>query len=228
MMLTPFESAALVLSLKVSLLAILISLPLAIGTAYALARYEFRGKAVLNTLIHAPLVLPPVVVGYVLLLAFGRGTALGRWFNDSLGLELAFTWRGAAIAAAVMAFPLIVRAVRLSIEAIDSRLDAAARTLGASPGRVFRTITLPLALPGILTGTLLGFARALGEFGATITFVANIPELTQTLPLALYSAIQTPGGDPVALRLVLLSLVLAFAAMALAEYLARRVHERLA
>ena len=226
-MLMDAEWLALTLSLKVALVAVLIGLPLAIALAWLLARRDFPGKTILDTLIHAPLVLPPVVVGYLLLLAFTPGGSLGSFLKDTLGLPLAFSWQGAALAALVMALPLMVRAIRLSIEGVDRRLELAARTLGARPIGVFFSITLPLALPGLITGGLLGFARALGEFGATITFVSNIPGLTQTLPLALFTATQAPGGEEIAVRLMILSLILAFFALGLSEILARRVRAKM-
>lgn len=225
--LTPVESEALALSLRVALWSVAASLPFGIAFAWLLARRRFFGKFLVNSLIHLPLVVPPVVIGYLLLLLFGRRGPLGLWLEDWFGVSIAFTWKGAALAAAVMAFPLMVRAIRLSIEAVDIRLEAAARTLGASRARVFATITLPLCLPGIITGALLAFARALGEFGATIMFVSNIPGETQTLPLALYSVAQTPDGDAAALRLVLLSVALAMAALMVSEYLARRATRHL-
>lgn len=225
--LTPVESEALALSLRVALWSVAASLPFGIAFAWLLARRRFFGKFLVNSLIHLPLVVPPVVIGYLLLLLFGHRGPLGLWLEDWFGVSIAFTWKGAALAAAVMAFPLMVRAIRLSIEAVDIRLEAAARTLGASRARVFATITLPLCLPGIITGALLAFARALGEFGATIMFVSNIPGKTQTLPLALYSVAQTPDGDAAALRLVLLSVALAMAALMVSEYLARRAGRHL-
>ena len=225
--LQPAEMEALLLSLRVAALAMLASLPVAILAAQLMARHDFRGKSFLDGLIHAPLVLPPVVVGYLLLVTFAPTGVVGGWLLETFGISLAFNWKGAALAAAVMAFPLVVRAIRLSIEAIDPRLERAARTLGAGPGRVFLTITLPLALPGLLTGALLGFARALGEFGATVTFVSNIPGYTQTLPLALYSAAERPGGEASALRLMLLSLAIAILALILSEWSARRLRARM-
>lgn len=226
---TPLTSAeidALLLSLQVSLAAVVASLPFGVAAAWLLARKRFRGKILIDSLIHLPLVVPPVVVGYLLLLLLGRRGVLGAWLYESFGVTVAFTWKGAAIAAAVMSFPLMVRAIRLSIESIDRRIELAARTLGASPFRVFWTITIPLTLPGILTGSVLAFARALGEFGATITFVANIPGETRTLPLAIYTLTQSPGQEWPAARLVILSIVLALAALAFSEYLARRIARR--
>lgn len=225
--LTPLEIEALALSLRVALWAVLFSLPLGVLIAWVLARRTFFGKSLLNGLVHLPLILPPVATGYLLLLLLGRRGPLGAWLYDVFGVTVAFTWKGAAVASAVMAFPLMVRAIQLSLEAVDGKLEQAARTLGASPARVFISITLPLIAPGILTGTILAFARSLGEFGATITFVSNIPGATQTLPLALFSAIQTPGGDAVAMRLMVISVVLALAALAASEFLARRVAARL-
>ena len=220
-MLTPEEAGIVALSLRVAVASVVACLPFAIAMAWLLAHREFPGKALLDALVHLPLVVPPVVVGYALLLAFGRNGPLGALL-EPVGIVFAFRWTGAALAAAVMGFPLVVRAIRLSMEAIDPRLEAAARTLGAGPWRMFFTVSLPLAWPGLVTGALLGFARALGEFGATITFVSNIPGETQTLPLAIYGATQTPGGDLQALRLSLVSVALAFAALALSEWLVRR------
>ncbi|MDJ0944469.1 MAG: molybdate ABC transporter permease subunit [Kiloniellales bacterium] len=222
-MLTPFETEALGLSLRVAFWSVTLSLPLGLLAAWALARWQFYGKTLLNGLIHLPLVLPPVVVGYGLLVLFGRKGPLGAWLYETLGITLAFTWRGAALAAAVMAFPLMVRAMRLSLEAVDRRLEAAARTLGAGPVNVFLTVTLPLMAPGILAGAILAFARSLGEFGATITFVSNIPGETRTLPIALYTLIQTPDGEAGALRLALISVAVALIALAASEVIARRL-----
>ena len=225
--LTPLEREALGLSLTVAFWSVLASLPLGLATAWLLARREFYGKALLNGLVHLPLVVPPVVVGYLLLLLFGRRGPLGAWLYDAFGVTVAFTWKGAALAAAVMAFPLMVRAMRLSLEAVDRRLEAAARTLGARRLEVFLTVTLPLMSPGILAGTILAFARSLGEFGATITFVSNIPGETRTLPLALYSLTQTPDGETGALRLTAIAVVLAFASLAASEFLARRIRRHI-
>jgi molybdate transport system permease protein len=222
------EREALVLSLQVGALAVAGSLPFGIFMAWLLARVEFPGRGIVNGIVHLPLVLPPVVVGYLLLVLFGRNGPLGRWLLDWFGVTLIFTWEGAALASAVVAFPLMVRAIRLGLDLVDRRLETAARTLGAGPARVFVTVTLPLILPGILTGCVLAFARSIGEFGATITFVSNIPGSTQTLPLALYSVAQTPGGEDAALRLVVISVLLAFAALGASEILARRVQRRLA
>jgi molybdate transport system permease protein len=209
------------LSLKVALLALAASLPFAIAVGFALARKEFPGKTLFDALVHLPLVLPPVVVGYALLVLFGTQGALGKWL-EPLGIVLMFRWTGAALAAAIMGFPLLVRAIRLGIEAVDPRLEVAARTLGARRARVFFTVTLPLALPGIVTGSLLAFARALGEFGATITFVSNIPGETRTLPLAIYTLTQSPDGDAAALRLAILSVLLSLGALAVSEHVVRR------
>jgi molybdate transport system permease protein len=198
-----------------------------VAVAWLLARREFRGKVLLDALVHLPLVLPPVVVGYLLLLALGRRGWLGRWLHDALGVDVAFTWKAAALAAAVMGFPLLVRSVRLAIELVDVRLEQAARTLGAGPLRLFWTVTLPLAYPGLVTGAVLAFARSLGEFGATITFAGNIEGVSRTLPVAIYTSMQTPGGDASALRLVLISLAVSLAALLCSELMARRVRLRL-
>jgi len=221
--LTQPESEAFWLSLWVSTWAVLASLPLGIGTAWLLARRSFPGKTLLDGLIHLPLVLPPVVTGYVLLVLLGRKGIVGGWLYQTFGITLAFNWKGAAVAAAVMSFPLMVRAVRLSIEGVDRGLEAAARTLGAGPLRVFLTITLPLVLPGIFTGFVLAFARSLGEFGATITFVSNIPGQTQTLPLALYTLTQVPDGEAGAMRLCIVSIAVAMVALVGSEVLAKRL-----
>jgi molybdate transport system permease protein len=224
--LTPLETEAVRLSLQVAVVAVAGSLPIGLLVAWLLARREFPGKTIVNGLVHLPLILPPVVVGYLLLVVLGRRGPLGAWLYDVFGITIAFTWKGAAIASAVMAFPLMVRAIRLSLESVDRRLEHAARTLGASPLRVFLTVTLPLTLPGILTGVVLGFARSMGEFGATITFVSNIPGETRTLPLALYSLVQTPGGGEGAMRLVIISVVLAMVALVASEMLTRRISAR--
>jgi molybdate transport system permease protein len=225
--LSPLELEAVQLSLKVSLWAVAISLPFGIAVAWILARCEFPGKSLFDALIHVPLVVPPVVIGYLLLVTLGRGGPVGGWLYDSFGITVAFSWQGAAVAAAVMAFPLMVRAIRLSIEAIDTRLEQAARTLGAGPVDVFFSVTLPLAGSGIVVGIILAFARALGEFGATITFVSAIPGQTTTLPIALYGLAQVPGQENDAIRLVVISIVIAFAAMLLSEIIARRVRRRI-
>lgn len=226
-MLSDYEWQALLLSLKISSVAVLWSLPPGILLAWILARGRFPGKALLDSLIHLPLVLPPVVVGYLLLIGMGRQGLLGGWLYESFGLSFSFSWRGAALAAAVVAFPLMVRAIRLSLEAVDRRLEDAARTLGAGRLRVFATITLPLTLPGILAGTVLAFARCLGEFGATITFVSNIPGETRTLPLAMFSFIETPGAEAQAARLCIIAIVIALAALLFSEWLARLTRRRL-
>jgi molybdate transport system permease protein len=219
----PDELEAIRLSLKVALWSTFGSLPFGLFVAYALARWSFPGKLFLDGLVHLPLVMPPVVTGYLLLLAFGKRGFLGAPLAEYLGIVFSFRWTGAALACGVMAFPLLVRAVRLSFEAVDRRLEEAAGTLGASRPWVFLTITLPLALPGVLAGMVLAYAKALGEFGATITFVSNIPGETQTLPSAIYTFTQVPGGESGALRLTLVSIALAFAAMVASELLARPV-----
>ncbi len=224
--LRPEEWVALTLSLKVSVWATLLSLPLALAVAWILARREFWGKSLLSALVHLPLVLPPVVTGYLLLLTFGRNGAVGA-FLEELGIVFAFRWTGAALAAGIMGFPLMVRVIRLSIEAVDPRLEQAASTLGAGRVSGFILVTLPLIAPGILAGAVLGFAKAMGEFGATITFVANIPGETQTLPSAIYTFLQVPGGEGGALRLVWLSLIVALGAVLISEWLARRVAHRI-
>ena len=221
--LSVIELSALILSLKVATVAVLGALPPALFCAYALARWQFIGHSLLNGVVHLPLVLPPVVTGYFLLLSFGRKGILGEALQQCCDIILAFRWTGAALAAGIMAFPLIVRAIRLSIEAVDPQFEEAARTLGANPIRVFIFITLPLAFPGVLAGAVLGFAKALGEFGATITFVSNIPGETQTLPSAIYAYTQTPGGDIPALRLAGLAVLISMSALLLSEMLANRV-----
>lgn len=224
----PDEWEAIGLSLRVSIWAVLASLPPGLFTAFALARWEFRGKQLVNALVHLPLILPPVVTGYLLLLTFGRKGPVGAWLYDLFGVTIAFRWTGAVLAAAIMAFPLMVRAMRLAIEAVDPRLEQAAATLGASRVWVFVTVTLPLVLPGIIAGAVLAFARAVGEFGATITFVSNIPGETRTLPLAIYTFLQVPGGETRALHLVAISVALAVAALLVSEILARRAARRVA
>jgi molybdate transport system permease protein len=225
--LTPLEMEALYLSLLVSGWAVVGSLPFGLGCAWLLARRDFPGKAIFDGLIHLPLVLPPVVVGYALLVLLGRRGVVGGWLYDWFGITIAFTWKGAAIASAVIAFPLMVRAIRLSLEGVDRGLEQAARTLGCGPVRTFFSVTFPLMLPGVLTGVILAFARSLSEFGATITFVSNIPGETRTLPIALYVLTQTPGSDAAALRLCIISVVVAFGALLAAEVLSRRVQARL-
>lgn len=224
--LSPEEWTAVALSLRVAFWATLLALPLAIAVAWWLARREFWGKQLLNGLVHLPLILPPVVTGYLLLLTFGRRAPVGAWLEETFGLIFAFRWSGAALAAGIMGFPLMVRAIRLAIEAVDPKLEEAASTLGASRAWVFVTVTLPLILPGVIAGTLLGFAKAMGEFGATITFVSNIPGETQTLPSAIYTFLQVPGGEASALRLVIISVVIAMTALLLSETLARRAAKR--
>ena len=219
----PAEWEAVRLSVRVSLWATLASLPLGILVAHALARWEFRGKQLLNGIVHLPLILPPVVTGYLLLITFGRRGTVGQFLDQWFGIVLAFRWTGAALAAAIMAFPLMVRAIRLAIEAVDPKLEAAASTLGASRPWVFVTITLPLILPGVIAGAILAFAKAMGEFGATITFVSNIPGQTQTIPSAIYAFLQVPGGQEGAGRLVIVAVVIAMAALLLSEVVARRV-----
>ncbi|MEO0428602.1 MAG: molybdate ABC transporter permease subunit [Pseudomonadota bacterium] len=218
---------AILLSLKVSLTATILSLPAGVLAAYALARWRFPGRQILNGLVHLPLILPPVVTGYLLLLAFGTRGPIGGFLEAQFGLTLAFRWTGAALAAAIMAFPLLVRAIRLSIEAVDPKLEEAAATLGASRVWVFATVTLPLILPGILAGTILAFAKAMGEFGATITFVSNIPGETQTIPTAIYALLQVPGREGAASTLVLISIAIAMAALLLSEAVSRRVAARI-
>jgi molybdate transport system permease protein len=226
--LSPEEWTAVRLSLLVATTAMLASLPLGIAVAWLLARRDFRGKSVLDALVHLPLILPPVVTGYLLLIWFGRRGPAGAFLHDWFGIVLSFRWTGAVLACAVMGFPLMVRAIRLSIEAVDRKLEDAAGTLGANPAWVFATVTLPLCLPGILAGMILCFAKAMGEFGATITFVSNIPGETQTLPSAIYTFTQVPGGDAGAMRLTLISIALSVAALFASEALARAVNRRIA
>ena len=217
------DLSAILISLKVASTAMLCSLPFAVAVAWLLARKAFRGKILVDALVHLPLVLPPVVTGYLLLIAFGRRGPAGQWLETLFGLVLSFRWTGAALAAAVMGFPLMVRAIRLSIEAVDPRLEEAAKTLGASRLQVFFRITLPLSVPGIVAGGILGFAKSLGEFGAIITFVSSIPGETRTLSAAIYGYTQVPGGEGDAMRLTLVAIVLALTAVAASELLARRV-----
>ena len=223
---SPVEYEIFLLSLRVAFWGVICSLPLAILVALLLARCSFPGKFILNTIVHLPLVVPPVVIGYLLLLVFGNNGVLGRWLFEMFQISIAFTWKGAALAASVMAFPLMVRAIRLSLDLLDVELEEAAATLGAGPFKKFISVTLPLILPGIIVGTLLGFARSLGEFGATITFVSNIPGETQTLPLAMFKYIQTPGGDFQALRLMTLSVILAIGALIISELVERKLKAR--
>lgn len=224
--LSPEEWTAIRLSLWVSSIAMLASLPFGIGVAVALARGRFWGKSLLNGIVHLPLILPPVVTGFLLLILFGRRGSVGQFFDSWFGIVFSFRWTGAALACAVMAFPLMVRSIRLSIEAVDRKLEEAAGTLGASPLWVFLTVTLPLTLPGIIAGMILAFAKAMGEFGATITFVSNIPGETQTLSAAIYTFTQVPGGDAGALRLTVVSVVMSMLALLVSEFLARIVGRR--
>jgi len=223
---TPDEWVAIRLSLRIALVATVVSLPFGVAIAWLLARKSFWGKALLDGIVHLPLVLPPVVTGYLLLISFGRRGPIGAFLADHFGIVFSFRWTGAVLACGVMAFPLLVRAVRLSFESIDRRLEDAAATLGASPFRKFATVTLPLALPGIIAGMVLCFAKALGEFGATITFVSNIPGETQTISAAIYTLTQVPGGDTAALRLVVVAVVISLAALVASEWFARRAGMR--
>lgn len=224
--LSPEEWTAIRLSLWVSSIAMLASLPFGIAVAVALARGRFWGKSLLNGIVHLPLILPPVVTGFLLLVLFGRRGAIGQFLDSWFGIVFSFRWTGAALACAVMAFPLMVRSIRLSIEAVDPKLEEAAGTLGASPFWVFLTVTLPLTLPGIIAGMILAFAKAMGEFGATITFVSNIPGETQTLSAAIYTFTQVPGGDAGALRLTIVSVVISMLALLVSEFLARIIGKR--
>ncbi|MCO6546586.1 MAG: molybdate ABC transporter permease subunit [Gilliamella sp.] len=228
MLLTEFEWRTLLLSVKIAATAIGFSLPIGILTAWILARCQFFGKSLFDSIVHLPLVLPPVVLGYLLLITMGRRSVIGEWLNNYLNISFSFNWQGAALASAVVAFPLMVRSIRLAIESIDTRLENVARTLGAHKWRVFITITLPLAFPGILMGIVLGFARCLGEFGATITFVSNIQDETRTLPLAMYTLLQIPNGEQGALRLCIISVVLSLIALFLSELLNRWHKKKLA
>ena len=220
--LSQVETDALLLSLRVAFWAVLCSLPFGVLLAWILSRRDFPGKSLLDGLLHLPLVLPPVVIGYLLLVGLGRNGLIGKALYEHFGVSIAFTWKGAVAASAVMAFPLLVRAVRLSLDAVDARLEMAARTLGAGPWRVFFTVTLPLSLPGIIAGMVLAFARSLGEFGATITFVSNIPGQTQTLPLALYTMTQVPHGEAAAMRLCVIAIAVALLALIGANWLEKR------
>jgi molybdate transport system permease protein len=228
MSLSPEETEVILLSLRIAFWSVALSLPFAVAVAYLLARASFPGKTLFDATVHLPLVLPPVVVGYFLLLLFGKRGPVGSFLDEWFGIALAFKWTGAALAAAVMGFPLMVRAIRLSFETVDRKLEAAASTLGAGRLAVFVTVTLPLALPGVFTGMLLSFARGLGEFGATITFVSNIPGETRTLPLAIYTYTQVPTGDEPALRLSLIAVLLSLLALAASEWLVRRAARRIA
>ncbi|OOF57808.1 molybdate ABC transporter permease subunit [Rodentibacter genomosp. 2] len=225
--LSPLETDAIRLSLSVSFSAMLWSLPLAIFVAWLLARKNFYGKSLVSGVIHLPLVLPPVVIGYVLLVAMGRNGFIGRYLYQWFGLSFGFSWKGAVVASAVVAFPLVVRAIRLSLESIDIRFEQAAQTLGASPWRVFFTITFPLSLSGVLAGLILGFARSLGEFGATITFVSNIAGETQTIPLAMYSFIQTPGAEAQTARLCVFAIILSLISLLASEWLSKYMQKKL-
>ncbi|MFW1460528.1 molybdate ABC transporter permease subunit [Vibrio parahaemolyticus] len=224
---TELEYQALMLSLKVGAYAVLWLIPLGVFLAWLLSRKEFFGKSILDSLIHLPLVLPPVVIGYLLLVSLGRQGFLGRWLYENLGLVFSFNWKGAVVACIVVALPLMVRSVRLSLESVDPKLEHAASTLGASPLKVFLTITLPLTIPGIITGTMLSFARSLGEFGATISFVSNIPGETQTIPLAMYNFIETPGAEMEAARLCIISIALALSTLMISEWLNGKAASRL-
>ncbi|WAT19287.1 molybdate ABC transporter permease subunit [Aurantiacibacter sp. MUD11] len=220
-LLTPAEWSIVTLSLKVSMAAVLVTMPIAYALAWVIARRRFPGRMLLDALVHLPLVLPPVVTGWLLLVLLGRNGAVGSWLYETFGITLVFNWTGAAVAAGVMALPLMVRAMRLSIEAVDRRLVGAARTLGASPLHAFLTITLPLSLPGIAAGAMLGFARSLGEFGATITFAANIAGQTRTLPLAIYTGLQVPGSESAVTRLAVIAIILSLGALLVSEWLVR-------
>ncbi|QUS38180.1 molybdate ABC transporter permease subunit [Tardiphaga alba] len=224
---SPEEWTAILLSIRVAVIATLISTPIGIAVAWTLARRDFWGKPLIDAIIYLPLVLPPVVTGYLLLVMLGKRGVLGSFLAEHFGIVFAFRWTGAALACGVMSFPLLVRPIRLSIEAVDRKLEQAASTLGASPLKVFVTVTLPLALPGVLAGMVLGFAKAIGEFGATITFVSNIPGETQTISSAIYSLLQTPDGDAAASRLVLISIGIAVVALIASEWFARRATKRL-
>ncbi|PSU35918.1 molybdate ABC transporter permease subunit [Photobacterium lutimaris] len=226
-MLTDYEVDALLLSLKIASVAVVVSLPFGVLCAWLLARCQFMGKSLLDGIVHLPLVLPPVVIGYLLLVVMGRQGVIGKALYEWFGLTFSFSWRGAVLAVAVVSFPLMVRSIRLALESVDYKLEQAARTLGASPIKVFFTITLPLTLPGILTGAILAFARALGEFGATITFVSNIPGETQTIPLAMYSFIETPGAEDQAARLCVIAIVIALASILASEWFSRAARQRL-
>lgn len=227
MLLTSLEWEALALSLKIALVSVSLSLPLGIFMAWILVRKNFVGKSLLDGLIHLPLVLPPVVIGYLLLVLMGRRGIVGQWLYETIGFSFSFNWKGAALASAIVAFPLLVRAIRLSLELVDQRLEDAARTLGASPWRVFYSITLPLIMPGVLSGVVLAFARSLGEFGATITFVSNIPGETQTIPLAMFAFLETPGEEHSAMRLCIISIVIALVAQFSSEWFSRRMKKRI-
>ncbi|MEZ9058730.1 molybdate ABC transporter permease subunit [Vibrio pelagius] len=225
--LSDYEYQALLLSIKVAGFAILWLIPIGIGLAWLLAKKQFIGKGLVESLVHLPLVLPPVVIGYLLLVLMGRQGIIGSWLNEVFGLVFSFSWKGASLACIVVALPLMVRSIRLSLETVDSKLEEAAATLGASPIKVFFTITLPLMIPGIITGTMLSFARSLGEFGATISFVSNIPGETQTIPLAMYTFIETPGAEMEAARLCAISIAIALGSLMLSEWLNRKTVNKL-
>ncbi|MDE1357609.1 molybdate ABC transporter permease subunit [Vibrio aestuarianus] len=226
-LLSEYEWLALQLSLKVALYSVVWLLPLGLLLAWILARKQFWGRSTLDSLVHLPLVLPPVVIGYLLLMSMGKQGVIGQWLDKWFGISFSFSWRGAVLACVVVALPLMVRAIRLSLESVDPKLEQAARTLGASPFNVFVTITLPLTLPGIITGTMLSFARSLGEFGATISFVSNIPGETQTLPLAMYNFLETPGAEMEAARLCMISIAIALASLSVSEWISRKMKLRL-
>ncbi|PNH95499.1 molybdate ABC transporter permease subunit [Vibrio diazotrophicus] len=226
-MLSDYELTALLLSIKVAAYAVVWLLPVGVILGWVLARKEFVGKSVLDSLIHLPLVLPPVVIGYLLLISMGRRGVIGSWLYDLFGVSFSFSWRGAVLACVVVSLPLMVRAIRLSVEGIDIKLEQAAKTLGASPIKVFFTITLPLTMPGVITGVMLAFARSLGEFGATISFVSNIPAETQTIPLAMFTFLETPGEEMAAARLCAISIVIALLSLLISEWVSRRVRRRL-
>ncbi|MEI8673264.1 molybdate ABC transporter permease subunit [Vibrio sp. SA48] len=226
-LLSEYEWLALQLSLKVALYSVVWLLPLGLLLAWILARKQFWGRSALDSLVHLPLVLPPVVIGYLLLMSMGKQGVIGQWLDKWFDISFSFSWRGAVLACVVVALPLMVRAIRLSLESVDPKLEQAARTLGASPFKVFVTITLPLTLPGIITGTMLSFARSLGEFGATISFVSNIPGETQTLPLAMYNFLETPGAEMEAARLCMISIAIALASLSVSEWISRKMKLRL-
>ncbi|WP_150142887.1 molybdate ABC transporter permease subunit [Candidatus Enterovibrio escicola] len=226
MFLTPIEWQALILSLKIALVSVTVSLPIGIVLAWFLARKKFVGKSLLNGFIHLPLVLPPVVTGYLLLVVMGRRGIVGQWLYDNFGVSFSFSWKGAALASSVVAFPLLVHAIRLSIELVDRELEDAARILGASPWRVFFSITLPSIYPGILSGVVLAFARSLGEFGATITFVSNIPSETQTIPLAMFSFLETPNAEESVARLCVISIMISLVSLFGSEWLSCRMKKK--
>lgn len=226
-LLSDYEWLAFWLSLKVAFYVVLWLLPIGLGIAWLLARKQFIGKSVLDSFVHLPLVLPPVVIGYLLLITMGKGGVIGEWLYNTFGFSFSFSWRGAVLACIIVSMPLMVRSIRLSLESVNPKLEQAARTLGASSFRVFFTITFPLILPGIITGTMLSFARSLGEFGATISFVSNIPGETQTLPLAMYNFLEMPGAEMEAARLCIISIVIALVSLFISEWMNRRMKQRL-